>query len=501
MKNKRFLVPSFLQKFDDKLLRNKPNTWATRTHFVIWFAILFTLTVTAFCYLAFFDAKHYNTIESWTTFVALIAFIGFVFWLIFLLRFNVFKRYGNWFAWDGLKNFVLYFISIGAMVAVCFIPSAVETFRANQQFGNEEVVNDINEINTIACKLDYNLLPLQWKADTCKVVDSIINHRVDAPQDDTMVSHEVVEGIKYEYYHKIDTAELRSKLASTDSVIKIHDSLYVFFECDNYKFVSSYNADDYSTKKVISSAGLYRTIIKNYTKPDKAALLNRMAYFKAKYAANSRYSYSDFDVSYNDDDTYEIKIKKKYGLARINNGIDNIVRKKYSWVSDWPIFLRVFFYTTLAFALLVFTYRHSTVKTFFLSVLTVVVLVIFTGITMVFNYGNTETSLLSFITVYYIIFAGIALSIFGARVRKAIQGIALNIFLIATPFMPLVFVALNEATQRRSNYNPNYDLQQDIEKTKLYFFIAEIAGPVLLLILLEPLFRKLYRKWYASPEN
>ena len=67
--------------------------------------------------------------------------------------------------------------------------------------------------------------------------------------------------------------------------------------------------------------------------------------------------------------------------------------------------------------------------------------------------------------------------------------------------MPLVFVALNEATQRRSNYNPNYDMQQEFEKTKLYFFIAEIAGPVLLLILLEPLFRKLYRKWYASPEN
>ena len=82
MKNKRFLVPSFLQKFDDKLLRNKPNTWAARTHFVMWFAILFALTLTTFCYIAFFDAKQYNTIESWTTFVALIAFIGLVFWLI-----------------------------------------------------------------------------------------------------------------------------------------------------------------------------------------------------------------------------------------------------------------------------------------------------------------------------------------------------------------------------------------------------------------------------------
>jgi len=142
--NKRPLVPSFLQKIDEQLLRDKPGTWSARTHLVIWFSILFSLALAVFCYLAFFDAKQYFSISGWVTFVGLIVFIGFVFWLIFLLRFNVFKRYGNWFAWDGLKNFALYFISIGAMVAVCFIPSAIQTYRANQQFGNEEIVNDIN---------------------------------------------------------------------------------------------------------------------------------------------------------------------------------------------------------------------------------------------------------------------------------------------------------------------------------------------------------------------
>src|SRR5882757_3315149 len=103
--NKRPLVPSFLQKIDEQLLRDKPNAWSARTHLVIWFSFLFAVALSLFCYLAFFDARQYFNTGSWATFIGLIAFIGFVFWLIFLLRFNVFKRYGNWFAWDGMKSF------------------------------------------------------------------------------------------------------------------------------------------------------------------------------------------------------------------------------------------------------------------------------------------------------------------------------------------------------------------------------------------------------------
>lgn len=500
--NKRPLVPSFLQKFDDKLLRNKPNTWSARTHLVVWFAILFGLALSVFCYLTFFDAKQYSNIEGWVTFVGLVAFIGFVFWLIFLLRFNVFKRYGNWFAWDGLKSFALYFVSIGAMVAVCFIPSAVETYRANQQFGNEEIVNDINEINASLCKLEYGLLPLGWKPDTCKVVDKLYN---EEPQNDAASDTVAIIAVSPagSSYRKIDTAELRTKLIQTDSVIKISDSLFVFFECPNYWFVSSYNADDYSNVKMIPSAQMYRSFIRNYQKPNRAALLKRMEEFKIKYAADSRYgSYYDGEDSYNTDDSYDIKIKKKYGIRRINNGIDNAVNKKQNWIKDWDNFLRVFYYTTLALTLLVFIFRHSTVKTFFLSLLTAVVLLIFTGLMMAISRAD-ETTALSFIIFYYIVFAIIALTIFPVKVRKAIQGIGLNLFVFMTPFIPLVFVALNEAMRYRSYYEPRYNnpVITEPHNTALYFLIAEIAGSIIFLILLEPLFRKLYRRWFAAAEN
>ena len=496
MNSKRPFVPSFLQKLDDKLLRNDPATWAARTHLVVYFAVLFALALAAFCFLVFFDARQYSNLGGWNTFIGLIAFIGFVFWLIFLLRFNVFKRYGNWFAWDGLKGFVLYFVSIGAMVAVCFIPSLIQTFRANQQFSNNEIINDINEINATACKLEYGMLPLKWDDDTCKVVDKSFIELLRNMVMDT-AGIEVVQAQRSQYY-LIDTAGLRTKLKETDSLVKVNDSIYIFFKCPDYLFV--YSADNHSTKKVVRSVDMYRTIIRNYQKPDKTALLKRMEALKTKYVASSRYTYKDYDVSYSENDSYEVKIKKKYSLYSMGYGIDNVVKKKYAWLDDWDVYLRVFYYITLGLTLLVFIFRHSTVKTFFLSVLTAVILFIITGLMMIMSYNSTEISVLSFMIVYYAIFVALALSIFGVKVRRAIQGIGLNLCLFMTPFIPLIFVALNEAMKYRRYNESGYIVKPEIDNTRLYFLIAEIAGSILFLALLEPLFRKLYRKWYAAPE-
>ncbi len=506
--SKRPLVPSFLQKIDDKLLRNKPGTWATRAHLVLYFVAAFALLLFVFCYVVFFDAKQYSSIESWNIFISLVAFVGFVFWLIYLLRFNVFKRYGNWSAMDGLRDFVLYFISIGAMVAVCFIPSAVETMRANQQFGDEEIVKDINELNINACRLEYNILPLKWRVDTCKVVDNkyqVTVVQAPVPEDvsvvDTTVVIETDEEEEYvPLYTYLDTSELRSKLENADSVLKINDSLYVFYECPDYRFVSSYSADDYSAVKMFSSADIYYSTIKNYKSPDKAALMKRMLELQTKYAVNSRYHRGNYD-RIDENDTYETRIDKKYDLDRINNGIDNAVRKKQAWLNEWHIYLRVFYYITLLLTMLVFIFRHSTVKTFFLSVLTAVLLTIITGLLMVISQGD-EVSVLSFMIVYYVLFAILALSIFKTNIRKAVQGIGLNLFLFATPFMPLIFVALNEAMyDNRYSYHINDINVRDPAQTALHFLIAEIAGSVILVILIQPLFKKLSRKWYSAPEE
>lgn len=498
--NKRSFVPSFLNKLDDQLLRNNPAVWQTRTHLVLFFAALFGAVLSLFCLLVFFDAKQYSSLSGWVSFTALIIFIGFVFWLIFLLRFNVFKRFGNWYAWDGLKSFLLYFISIGSMVAVCFIPAAIETYRANQQFGNEEIVKEINELNATACKLEYDILPLKWRAEKCKVVDRtplVIAENVA----DTVAINIVDSGTMS--YSVIDTAELRRRLyAESDSVVKINDSVYVFYQCPDYSFIRSYRADEYTQTQLLTSAQLYRTVIKNYQKPDRALLTKRMNELRIKWAVNNRYnSYSEgYEPGYEPDLSYDIKIKKKYDLNRISYGIENAVEKKYDWKRNWKSYLRTFYYITLVLTMLLFIFRHSTVKTFFLSLLAGVIVTILTGLLMVINYDSAESSFFSLIVLYYIVFGGTGLSVFGAATRKAIQGIGLNLFFFMTPFMPIVFVALHESVRYRSGrYEPA--IIAEPYNYALYYFIAEIIGAVLLLGLMEPLFKRLYRKWFAAPEN
>jgi hypothetical protein len=290
---------------------------------------------------------------------------------------------------------------------------------------------------------------------------------------------------------------------NADSVVKINDTLYSFFECPDYQFVSSYGASEHSLVKQLQSKDIYYAVLKNYTQPDRAALLKKMEAFKIKYAARSRYRYYESDDYYNTD-TYDKKISSLYSLRSINNGIDNIVDKKYDWIENWLIFLHVFFYITLTLSLLVFIFRHSTVKTFFLSLLTAVILLIFTGIMMLLSNSSDETSVYSFIILYYVIFTIIAFSSYGAQVRRAIQGIGINLCLFMTPFIPLVFVALNHEVQMRQYYRSPDGITTVRPDDSMYFqylIIAEIAGFVLLLVALEFIFRKLYRKWYASTED
>jgi multisubunit Na+/H+ antiporter MnhG subunit len=151
--------------------------------------------------------------------------------------------------------------------------------------------------------------------------------------------------------------------------------------------------------------------------------------------------------------------------------------------------------------MLIFIFRHTTIKTFFLSVLAGVLLTIISGLILVFNHSNEETTLLSFMILYYVIFAILALSILKINSRQAIQGIGLNLFLFMTPFIPLIFLALYKASRYRDLYNQEEYFFDDPEKKALYFLIAEITGSVILLILIQPLFKKLYRKWYSAPEE
>ncbi len=491
----RPMVPSFLQKLDNWLLRHHPTIWQSRIHLALYYILLTGIVITAICYLSFNDARRDTEIGGWITFTVLISILGLVFWLIYLLRFNVFKRFGQWKPLDALISFVLYFIVTAGLVGLNFIPPMVQTFRANQQYSDAEIIKDINDINVTACLLEYDILPLEWSSDTC-IVSATIDRSADAEATRPLQTI-------YNNYRITDTIELRRRLELADSVVKLNPELYVFFSPADYQFIHFYRSRWENSNEILRSAEIYRKYLQTKPVINRTELLARMTELKDKWSVNDheRYYYGyDYD---NSSTTYTNRIQAKYDLRRLDNGIDSALDKKYRFDREEGAYWRLFLYPAFFLALLIFIFRNSTVRTFFLTLLTVVLLLIFTGLLMVGLRNPEGTSLLGIMIFYYLIFLGIGLSITTSGRRSSIQGIGLNLFFIMTPFVPLILTAYYIQSTRWENYYPynhRETLPGGLSESDL-FLIAELGGLILGLLLIQFLFRKLYRKWYALPEN
>src|ERR1700712_252087 len=147
MKNKRPLAPGFINRLDEYLLKNKPDTWSARTHLVVYYGLLFIVVLTILCFIVPDDPRKSSNVYVWGFLTGVLSFIGFIVWLIYLLRFNVFKRFGIVSAGDKLKTFILYFVSVGIMVGAVYVPTFVEKVRATAAYPDKEIVQDINNMN------------------------------------------------------------------------------------------------------------------------------------------------------------------------------------------------------------------------------------------------------------------------------------------------------------------------------------------------------------------
>ncbi len=494
MDNSRPLVPAFLKNIDRKLLLNNPSVWSARTHLVLYFSFLFAAILVLFCMLIYTDARQNSNVEILTGFVVVIAIISFIFWLIYLLRFNVFKRFGKWEAGDGLRTFGLFFINILVFVAIPFIPTTIETFMANRQFSDEELVRDVNELNINANLLEHDRLPLEWKADTFNIFKSTYEL---GKMGDTIWNSNVPMKENFEPNNfNISDRELITKLDFADSLIKVNDALYIFFTVPDYIYVTAYNVDDTNNAKKLGKKEIYDAAIKNYKKPDVAKLTSRMDELKKKYAYYGGTYYYGTEYSAPDGQSnYETFIKKKYSLNKINSTIETVAQKKFRWDNAWSFLAHLMYYFTLILSLLVFIFRHSTKKTFFLSILAGVVLAIITSLFAVMLGGN-EQSFFVLMILYFIAFAVLGFSVSAAKTRTLFQGIGLNFFLFALPFMPLLLTGFYFECLTVDKYqNGIYDHRM------LYYFYAEVIGFVLLVALIEPVFKRLYRNWYSLPEE
>lgn len=491
----RPLVPSFLQKADDHLLRHQPVIWQSRIHLLTWYYLVSALVIAGLCYISIGDPRQRNGLGGWVTFTILLSILGLVGWIIFLLRFNVFKRFGEWTRTDALLSFGLLFLGGFMITSLNFIPAAVQNWKTSQHYGREEIVKDINEINALSLQLEYDVVPKEWTPDTTVLgkESSLIETT------DTYADTLAIEPVTYQPRRSfVDAAQLKNKLQEADSLVKISDTLYVFFTPPNYQFVSSYRVQGFTKTPVLSSAELYRKYLTSKPVINRTEMNNRLRELASKWEdpedRNYYYGFNDTD--------YLNQVRRKYDLYRADDGLDHVADKRFDWAENGIIYLRVCYYVSLSLVLLLFGFRNSTARTFFISLLTILVLSILTGLMMAMGNAHSSVDLFFFLLFYYLLFVVLSVVIFSASRRSLMQGIALNIFAWATPVFPLIlaviYLHLTEKPYVEYMLSPEARLQREIFERDVYLF-AEWAGPVLFLVLLQFLFSKLYRRWYALP--
>lgn len=508
MASARAFVPKFLQKFDSKLLLRNPSVWSARTHLVLYFFLLFGVVCSAVAFLYFKDARGNQNVEVFTAFTVIVAIIAMVFWLIFLLRFNVFKRFGKLSFFEGVVTYLLYFINTGLIVLIPFLPATVQSYCANRQFSSDEIVKDINHLNVMLTKLEFDNLPKYWdKKYYVITTDSTLLTRGTAmatvdeeaiAEVDTVVSSNTNED--YEdtrpFYNNnftyIDAAAIDEYRMNGDSIVQENDTSFILFQAPALKFVevNSYSSDDVNLA-LFSNREIYN-VARSSSKSNAAIMLDSVNYYKIKYA--------DIDSQYNNDYVYYDqnnsgyleKIREKYKISATGGIISDVIDRKSFLLSELDIFIRVWYYPTLFLSLLIFIFRHTTVKTFFFSILAAVILAILTGLFISVTSGMEETMFLNTLFAYSILFGVLSVVGLTAKRRLFVFGMSISFFLISIPMLPLL---------GRLIYLYKTRFELDYVSFDEHNFTYEIAGFVLLLFVIQFLVGWLYRKWYALPQE
>jgi hypothetical protein len=492
------MKPSFIKKLDAQLLRNNPVTWSTRIHMIGYYGFGVTLLLVLLCFFVPDDPRENDQIHNWIVLISVISLLAFVTWMIYLLRFNVFKRFGKWNKLDTLKTFLLYFLITLIIVSWPFIPPIVQSIRADNKYSTDSLVRDVNAMNIQLCQLEKDSLDKRFSADTLQLkesVNGVVQKEIYNENPDAVSNNG-------NYYYS-DTASLRARMMTADSIQKLSDSIYVFYECPDFRFVDLYQGYTTDDVKVFSSMRLFADVIRDNTPIDKNAVKKELGQLLVKYSkyhdAGLLSAGSDYYYGYDQPST--ARVRDKYDLRYVNNGIANIVQKKYRWdkgtiAASW----RAAYYVTICLSLLVVIYRHTTRRTFFLALLSSVVLSILTALFLMMSPGN-EGGFYTWVIFYFIGFAIITATVANSRNRNVISGIALNLLVFLTAFIPLVCTALYYSSLRARYSYWNTANEYLFKNESLHYFIAEIAGFGLLVILFATIYRAAYRKWFALPDQ
>ncbi len=500
MANNRPFIPGFIQKLDASLLLKNPSVWSARTHFVFLFFLPVAFATIALTAYFFRDARANHGIESFTACMIIISLISAVIWMVYLLRFNVFKRFGKLSFLDGLITYILYFVNFALIMLLPFIPAVVQQYQANKQFSDDEIASDVNHMNKMLVQLERKQIPTDFVIEQFILTDDSIklfnNSNYTEPvavqaADTAAVFAEQQYGYNGDRFTYFSSETLDEFRMANDSLVQINDSVFKKYNYPNLQFVSSnqYYENNFYGQSLTNRA-LYE-YMRDVPASKRASLLDSVKFYKTKYADVDGQFYNYYENQQNYGGDFHEKIKRSYTLNTPNDVISTVVRRKNELKNDLEIVVRVWYYPALILSILVFVFRHTTRKTFFLSILVGVIIAIITGLIIGLSNGEEITVFTLFIA-YCILFGVIAFLGLLAKRRQFIFGMATGFFMVMLPFMPLI-VRMYQI-EKASWFDSN------VTYANLSYHY-ELAGFVLLLILVQPVFRFLFRRWYALPQE
>ncbi len=530
---------SVLKKITNQILKCKPDAWTTRWPWVIAFGMLIHLGLGAVVLLTEWDVRYDTQYEIWVGFISIIMLLALVFYLIYLLRFNVFKRFGKLSKWHYLGTFLLYFLTMMIIVSWGYNPSAVTTISARTKYDEKNVAKDINRINTLINILEYDSIPHVWtrrqvilvrkqgrqnylKDDryaTDKHQETVVNDGIELENEYISEQQSFYEDTRIS---RKDSFSFYSML-KTDSIQIINDTSFYRFYCADYTYITEYH--DFFNERTESELGdqdLFHKIIKKAPiVTDRKNLIDELKQLIKKYWAKgshvyryNRYSHEPGTESKESNrgtcpEAYIEYINDKYNIYELDEGIKNISNRYYMWQSNRLGFLVYpLYYISLALSLLLFLFRHNRKKSFFYSLLAGVVLFILSATFLALTRSNSET-VLSLMIVYMVVFGVLASGIFKAKRKSLLQDISKNLFIFFIPILPLVCTALYYNI-KKANFRLNHDssspayselYHEAFKYEDLVIECSQVFGFILLLLLLQFVFSKMLRKAYALPEN
>ncbi len=496
----RPLVPSFLKKMDVRLMANYPLLWSLRVHLVLWYTLILALFTAGYFFLKPDDPRQDSEVYFPISVMVILALISTVVWLIFLLRFNVFKRFGHYKSWHACVSFTAYFISALAIFSLPFLPALIEDYRATQAFKPQEIVEEVNAMNVQLAHLTYDSLITEWYRDTVLVNDTL------AEKGRSLDSESYTE-LEYSmdsagYRKVVNRIYCGKRIIQGDSFQVLARNSFVFFEVPDYQFIEvDGRLEAISGVEFLRPEPLYFKIHKEHPNINLEEASNQYFEWMRKYS-NPEYglqyvngvieSSSRYREAFDANTPFYLA---QYRIQAVESGIENIVdRQFFISVYNKDVMLRFWLYPSFFLAILVWMFRHSTTKIFFLSLLVGFIVSVLVGVfTALFNLSLSES-----LVFQLMIWGGfLSLSFLSSNgMRNAIRGIGLNLTFLTVFFIPLLVHVIYWDSQPEWPYSYSIYSQAQAESMARAEWIGAVLVPIFLYFIAFPL----YRNWYSSPE-